>query len=601
MQADHPQASSNQSFASTIAFFVICTLLTACGSTSHIREQSNSSSQQSVQLKTFQSLTTKNDLQKAYEFYKQNASALDNSAEGRATADKLTLQIQKFWAEDSVDKLSGELEAIAKNLNTNDIAQWPYIKTKLSKSNETLSEITNHSLIGKRNPFSTWPSATRLKTAHDLITKSYITALQKSFDQSDFENEDFFNTYPLAISNEYKDEVSKEIYPSIQSRVDKSKNAEKLSKLLKTYEPYLTTPAKSKLAAMWLKQYAKEKKIKQPLSLQQRISALKVISNNPEQWINAIVIAVKSPKKEINEHLSKTISSQNLVPIENNEIDNTVKKLTPDNYDLIAFVSISPATGSSQIVKEEKQSAKYLVKVESVANPELDTLRRKLENEQASLSNIRQSNRNSAMLNSMNNTGDKDIAILQALSNGLGKYSESEAESDVNNARKALSEAPKTISNKVYGDYQRVKITRKHIAEMPVDILVYDSATKNYYAFNDEIKKEREFSYIDPQSLKQSDSDPPPSLLLAKMWEMLAEQLQQNDFKQYSLNPSQLVNLMSDKTKSIKLAQWIKQVEKNQTHTNEKLLTELAAASKPWSADTDSPLELYKKIKQRFQ
>ncbi|MFD0930804.1 hypothetical protein ACFQ1T_13530 [Methylophilus glucosoxydans] len=590
-----------QSISSAITTAFLCTLLTACGSTPYVGQQSNMASQQNAQIKTFQSLVDKKEWQKAFDFYNQNASVLDNSAEGKATAEKLTLQIQKFWAEDVIDKLSNDLEAIAKNLNTNDTTQWPYIKTKLSKSNETLSDISNHSLVGKRNPFSTWPSAIRLKAAHDLITKSYITALQKSLEQSNIETDDFFNTYPLAISDEYKDEVSKEIFPSIQSRLSKSKNTEQASKLLKAYEPYLITPARSKLAATWLKQYAKEKKIKQPLTLQQRINALKAFSNNPEQWINSVVIAIKSSNQEINKHLPKAIGAQNSTTIEINEIDNTIKKFSPEDYDLISFVSVSPATGSSQIVKEEKQPAKYLVKEEKIANPELDSLRKKLDDEQASLSNIRQSNRNSAMLNSMNNTGDKDIAILQALTNGLAKYSESEAESDVNDARKALNAAPKTISKKVYGDYQRVKITRKHIAEMPVDILVYDAATKNYYAFNDEIKKEREFSYIDPQSLKQSDSDPPPSLLLAKMWEMLAEQLQQKDFKQYSLNQSQLVNLTTEKTKPTKLAQWIKQVEKNQTHTNEKLLTELAAAGKPWSAETDSPLELYKKIKQRFQ
>ena len=587
--------------SATITTVFICTLLTACGSTPYVREQSSRTSQQNAQIKTFHLLVDKKEWQKAYDFYIQNAQVLDSAAEGQATADKLTQQIERVWAEDVIDKLRNDLENIAKNLNANDTTKWPYIKTKLSKSNETLSDIGNHPLIGKRNPFVTWPSATRLKSTHDLITKSYITALQKSFEQSNIETDDFFTTFPLAISDEYKDEVSKEIFPSIQSRLNKSKNTEQASKLLKTYEPYLITPARSKLAAIWLKQYAKEKKNKQPLTLQQRINALKAFSNNPEQWINSVLIAIKSSNQEINEHLSKSIGAQNSTTIEINEIDNTIKKLSPENYDLIGFVSVSPATGSSQIIKEEKQPAKYLVKEEKVANPELESLRKKLDDEQASLSNIRQSNSNTAMLNRLNNTGDKDIAVLAALTNGLAKYSESQAESDVSNARKELKAAPKTISKKIYGNYQTVKLTRKHIAEIPVDILVYDTATKNYYAFNDEIKKEREFSYIDPQSLKQSDTDPPPTLLLAKIWEMLAEQLQQNDFKQYSLNQSQLVKLTSEKTKPTKLAQWIKQVEKNQTHTNEKLLTELATAGKPWSAETDTPLELYRKIKQRFQ
>lgn len=570
--------------------------------------QYNQQKQAEANMQMFKNLIANNALKEATDHYENYWRDIQKSDEGKELTAQLAEKITSEW-NPKLNHLDENINDIAKNSSINNQTQWPAIKAKLQEVELTMESIKKNSVINRPQSLAQWEAFNRLSQSHTNLSKSIENNLKDNFNSFNKNNEDFFKVYPFEldrVDDDVKSRIKDQIFPIIQQKFSQSKKLEDSTSLLHTYGQYLNHPQRSKLAREWSKQYAKSKSWKAPLSMKQRLEALQHLTKDTnlshEDWITAAYIPVNTTDQQSLAALSKKMGSHLSNPIEPSAITATVKNLEKENHDFIVFIHIPGQKWSSKTTGKTTETAQFLAHEEKKQNPELQTLRERLAREQQSLVSARQSASLSQTTNANAVRQGGGMALLGALAQGLGTMAVAEAERDVQRAQNELNSAPSTVSTPVYQNYQRVKVTRKNHISLPVNTLIFDTAGKRYYALSDVLSKEHEFSYTDPGSVKVRDKNPPQKIDLAGQWSAFQSDFHSKELQQYSLNISHLT--ANDKKKELsakKVNTWANNPEKNLESNNQKLLADLKATSNELSAGSDSPLQFYKRIRQRYQ
>ena len=581
----------------------ISSLIIGCASISSLSQnQANTTTQ------TFEAMIENNKLGEATTYYEENWDYLRKSDQGKELTSQLAEKI-KLDLEPRINSLYANLTDITKNFSTSDHTQWPAIKEKLQEAKATIESIKKNTILNQFNLATQWDDFINLNQAHTKLVESMENNFKDSFNAFNKSNEDFFKVYPLTlddVSDKSKADIQNQIFPIIQQKISKSKKLEDSTSLLHQYGQYLNPSQRSALAREWTKQYAKSKSWKMPLSTQRRMEALQHLTKDTnlssDDLINTVYIPVNIKDQKLISELSKKVGSNLLGQIEPSSIAATVKNMEKDNLDFIVFIHSPGQEWSSKVTGKTAETAQFLAHEEKKQNPELQSLRKKLTEEQQALASTRQSASLSQSNTSYAMSQGGGMALLGALTHGLSTMSVAEAERDVQRAQEALNSAPRTISTPVYKNYQRQKVTRNNQISLPIHILIFDTYAKRYYALSNTLSKDHEFNYTDPNSVKVRDKKPPEKIDLVDKFSTFTSEFNSKELQQYPLKLSQLIS--NDKKKEVnakKINEWASKTDKDLEVKNQKTLADLRGSSSGLSAGADNPLQFYKRIRQRYQ
>ena len=399
-------------------------------------------------------------------------------------------------------KHKNALDLIANHLNTEykakvEVAltklkkydQFPLIKSRWKEAKETISDSEN--IIQNYDSYKLFHDTTYrinqiqllkngIKTFEDQIQETVVEAFC-SYDF--FSSGEFFNEYPVYISNETS--IVNQAFEAIKENLQKTHN-DKLKKFNLNYGNLLSQNRKEFISKVYLEHLLALEKTSSKINLKIIIKAIKQaekdgfkIEKYSEQQVTFVEVTNQTLLK--NGYIEFPAQVNIDLPFEYRTCE--LEKLFTDNSNanFIVVFNVAQANVKRRIIKKERVKSSFLKGYRTVDNPDYRRASLDIADAERGLTSAQ-------MTNCYSNNAWVQLACEITKAAAVGNWKKR-----VNHAREEYINTSSTKQEKVYGNYHfnvsNVNITKL----MTVNYYVIDKVNKKYFKSDFDINEQKSF------------------------------------------------------------------------------------------------------------